>query len=86
MEITSEQAYAWADDHRRHTIKNIEYLIEELEQAKGWLVRGEGYTVDGNPETTLKQIRKEQYKAEALSALADHIKYEEAVKKAREEG
>lgn len=83
MEITSEQAYKWADDHRKHTIKNIEYLIEELEQAKGWLVKGDGYTVDGNAEATLKQIRKEQYQAQALSALAEHIQYTEALEKAR---
>ena len=83
MEITSEQAYEWANDHRRHTIKYIEYLIEELEQAKGWLVKGQGYTVDGNPESTLRQIRKEQYKAEAFSALAHHIMYTEAVEKGK---
>lgn len=83
MEITLEQAYEWANNHRRHTIKNIEYLIEELEQAKHWLVEGKGYTVDGNPETTLKQIRKEQYKAEALGALADDIRYTEAVEKGK---
>jgi hypothetical protein len=86
MKITSEQAYKWADDHRRKIIQNIEYLIEELEQAKGWLVKGNGYTVDGNPETTLKQIRKEQFKAESLAELADHIRYNEAVEKAKAEG
>jgi len=86
MEITSEQAYVWAENHRSNTIRELGYLIEELEESRGWLLKGKGYTVDGSPETRLKQIRKEQFQAEALSALADHIRYTEAVAKAKAEG
>jgi hypothetical protein len=81
MEITSEQAYVWAENHRSNTIRELGYLIEELEESRGWLLEGKGYTVDGSPETRLKQIRKEQFQAEALARLADHIRYEEAVEK-----
>ena len=83
MEITSQQAYEWADNHRKNIIREIDYLIEDLQASRHWLVNKSGYSVDGIPEIRLKQIRKEQYQAETLGALADHIRYEEAVEKGK---
>lgn len=83
MEITSEQAYEWADSHRKNIIREIDYLIEDLQASRHWLVNKSGYNVDSSPEIRLKQIRKEQYRAEAMGALADHIRYQEAVEKGK---
>lgn len=83
MEITSEQAYEWADNHRKNIIREIDYLIEDLQASRHWLVNKSGYSVDSSPEIRLKQIRKEQFKAESLAELADHIRYNEAVEKGK---
>ena len=83
MEITSEQAYEWADNHRKNIVREIDYLIEDLQASRHWLVNKSGYNVDSSPEIRLKQIRKEQYQAEAMGALADHIRYQEAVEKGK---
>lgn len=86
MEDTLEQIEKKINQHRKNMIRGIDYLIDDLQEAKGWLVNRDGYGVDGRPESRLEQIRKEQYQAEALASLADHIRYEEAWKKVREEG
>jgi hypothetical protein len=77
MEITSEQAYEWADNHRKHMVLEIEYLIEELEASKRWLENESGYGLLDSPETRVRQIRKEQYHAETFSRLAEHIEYQD---------
>ncbi len=86
MEIILEQIEKKINQHRKNMVREIDYIIQDLEEARGWLVNRDGYGVDGRPESRMEQIRKEQYQAEALASLADHIRYEEAVRKAREEG
>jgi len=68
MNITAEQAQAWADNHRSNLIREIDYLIEDLSKAKM------SDHVGGNPEIRLMQIMKEQYQAETLERLAQHIR------------
>jgi hypothetical protein len=77
MEITSEQAYEWADNHRRNMVMEIEYMMDELEASKRWLENESGYGLLHSCETRLRQIRHEQYKAEALARLAEHIGYQD---------
>jgi hypothetical protein len=86
MEDTLEQIEKKINQHRKNMIREIDYLIDDLQEARGWLVNRDGYGVDGRPESRLERVRKEQYQAEALASLADHIRYEEAVKRARAEG
>jgi len=86
MEIMLKQIEKKINQHRKNMVREIDYIIQDLEEARGWLVNRDGYGVDGRPESRLEQIRKEQYQAEALASLADHIRYEEAVRKVREEG
>jgi len=86
MEIILKQIEKKINQHRKNMVREIDYIIQDLEEARGWLVNRDGYGVDGRPESRMEQIRKEQYQAEALASLADHIRYEEAVRKVREEG
>lgn len=73
MDITEQEARKWANERRENTIREIGYLIDDLEKGKQSLLRGDYYTIGGNPEIRLRQIMEEQYHAEALNRLAKHI-------------
>jgi hypothetical protein len=70
MEITEQEAYKWAETHRQNTIREIDYLIKDLSEARNRLEKKVGWHIGGNPEIRLRQIMHEGSNAEQMAKLA----------------